>query len=155
MRNAIKIVGLLSALALSACGGDKGEDVGMFIGTWQPTSGTMTEVCQGATYTDSLTNVTWSAGVSSDLVQPVANGVCALMADVRGATATGVPGQSCSASNGSGGTVMMTFGGYTFVVSPDGRTATENASGNITYFSGGETLPCTFNETGSYQKIGN
>ena len=152
MRNAIKMVGLLSALALSACGGDKGEDLGQFIGTWQPISGMTTEVCQGYTYTSGLSNLTWNMGISSDLLQN--GGTCPIMADANGATATGVPGQSCSLSDGTGTTGTVNLAGYTFVVSPDGHTATENASGSITYFGGGATLPCTFNETGSYQKIG-
>jgi len=151
MRNAMKMFGLLSALVLSACGGDKGEDLGQFIGTWQPISGMLTANCQGYTATASLSNVTWSMGVSSDLVQSTAGSTCAMMADVNGATASGVPGQTCTSPDGSETT---TVAGYTFVVGPDGRTATENGSGSITVFSGGVAIPCTFNETGSYQKIG-
>lgn len=153
MRNAMKMFGLLSALALSACGGDKGEDLGQFLGTWQPVSGMTTKVCEGYTYASDLSSVTWNKGISSDLVQTI-DGTCAIMADANGATATGVPGQSCSFSDGTGTTGTVSFAGYTFVVSPDGRTATENASGTVTYFGGGATIPCTFNETGSYQKIG-
>lgn len=152
MRNAITMVGLLLGITLSACGGDKGDDLATFIGTWQPTAGAVTEICQGYTYTNSLSNLTWTAGVSSDLVQT--DGSCALLANVSGATATGIPGQSCSGA-ASGGTATLTFGGYTFVVSPDGHTATENASGNITYVVDGATIPCTLNETGSFHKIGN
>jgi hypothetical protein len=151
MRNAMKMFGLLSALALSACGGDKGEDLGQFLGTWQPISGVLTIVCQGYTYTSSLGNLTWNTGISSDLVQTSAGSTCAIMAEVNGATATAAPGQICSSPDGSQTTAVA---GYTFVVGPDGRTATENGSGTLTLFSGGVTIPCTFNETGSYQKIG-
>jgi hypothetical protein len=151
MRNAMKMFGLLSALALSACGGDKGEDLGQFLGTWQPISGAMTMTCQGYAYTFSLGNVTWNMGVSSDLLQSAMGNTCAIMADVNGATASGVSGQTCSSPDGS---ETMTIAGYTFVVAPDGRTGTENASGGITLFDGGAAIPCTFNETGSYQKIG-
>ena len=44
---------------------------------------------------------------------------------------------------------------YTFVVSPDGHTATENSSGQMTFVDRGAYVVCTFNETGSYRKIGN
>jgi hypothetical protein len=153
MRNAIKMVGLALTLALSACGGDNGEDLGRFVGTWQPTSGTLNLVCQGQLYTDSVTsNLTWRTGVSSDLVQTADGSPCAITADVNGATATGVPGQACAAP---GGQQTTTFAAYTFVVSPDGRTAAENTSGSITFFSQGASVACTFNETASYQKIGN
>jgi hypothetical protein len=154
MRNAIKLVGLVSMLALSACG-DKGDDLGPFLGTWQPTSGTLTAVCQGYTYTASLSdNVIWRPGVSSDLVQTVPGNSCAFMADVKGSTALGLPGQNCTSSDGTGGQQTIAFTGYTFVISPDGHTATENASGSVTFFADGATVPCSLNETGSYQKIG-
>ena len=151
MRNAIKMLGLVSAVALSACGGDKGDDLGRFVGTWQPTSGTLTEICQGYTYTDTVTSgVTWQTGLSSDLVSTDAFAGCALNADVSGSTAIGEPGKTCNPD----GTEMITIGSYTFVASPDGHTATENASGNIVYLDSGAATSCTFNETAAYQKIG-
>lgn len=152
MRNAIKMLGLVSALVLSACGGDKGDDLGRFIGTWQPTSGTVTEVCPGYTFNATLTSTTWRAGLSSDLVSTDALGACSLTADVAGSTASGTPGTSCANADG---TFRATFNSYTFVVSPDGHTASENASGTMVYVDGGATIPCSFNETGSYQKISN
>ena len=154
MRNAIKTVGLVSVLVLSACGGDKGDDLGRFIGTWQATSGTWTAVCQGYPSTGTVTgNVVWSAGIGSDLVQTDASG-CSIMADVRGATASGAPSTSCTGPDGAGGVQTVTFASYTFVVSPDGHTASENSSGQITVIEQGVTIPCTMNETASYQKIG-
>ena len=156
MRNAIKMVGLLSALALSACGGDKGDDLNQFVGTWQATSGTWTIVCQGYTYTGSVTGTfIWSAGIGSDLVQTDSSGSCSLMADVRGFTASGTPGKSCTQPDDSGGVRTTTYSTYTFVVSPDGHTGAENSSGQMTFAAQGASVVCTFNETGSYQKIGN
>jgi hypothetical protein len=156
MRNAIKMVGLVSVLTLSACGGDKGEDLGRFVGTWQATSGMQTAVCDGYTYTSALTgSLVWSEGISSDLLQTSQSGACAMMADVRGLTASGLPGKTCSGPDGTGGVQTVTYSTYTFVLSPDGHTATENGSGQITIVDQGVTLVCTFNATGSYQKIGN
>lgn len=155
MRNAIKMVGLVSALTLSACGGDKGDDLGRFVGTWRATAGTVTTVCPGyAPSTDPVTNgVTWSLGVSSDLVATGTD--CATMANVAGSTATGAPGLVCSSAVGDGVVATLTLTSYTFVISPDGHTATENESGGVTFVADGATIPCTFNQTASYQKIGN
>jgi hypothetical protein len=155
MRNAITMVGLVSALALSACGGDKGDNLGRFVGTWRATAGTITTACPGYTpSTDPVTDgITWSLGVSSDLVATGAD--CAIMANVAGFTAMGAPGVVCSGAVSDGLVATLTLTSYTFVVSPDGHTATENESGGITYVADGATIPCTFNETASYQKIGN
>jgi hypothetical protein len=151
MRNTIKMFGLGAALVLSACGGDKGDDLGRFIGTWQPTSGTLTAVCGGYTYTQAVNiDTIWRAGTSSDLITTDASGLCSLPADVNGYTAA-ASGKSCTGSDGS----ILTISSYTFVISPDGRTATENESGNAVYVVSGGTVPCTMSETASYQKISN
>jgi hypothetical protein len=157
MRHAIKMVGLVFVLALSACGGESGETFDRFVGTWHAVAGTITESCPGGgTYTYSVTgNVVWSSGVSSDLVSTSAFITCPLTADVTGSTASGVPGQACTAADGTGVTSTVTLSGYTFVMAPDGHTATENASGQATYIANGAAIACTFNESGSYQKIGN
>ena len=155
MRNAIKMVGLVSALVLSACGGDKGDDLGRFVGTWRATAGTLTTVCPGyAPSTDPVTEgITWSLGVSSDLVTTGTG--CAIMADVAGSTATGALGLACSSTVSDGVVAMFTVTSYTFVISPDGHTATENESAGVTFVVDGATIPCTANQTASYQKIGN
>jgi hypothetical protein len=77
------------------------------------------------------------------------------MADVTNATASGIPGQTCSQSDGTGATSTLAFTGYTFVVATDGHTATENASGSVTLVVSGASLVCSISETGSYEKIGN
>jgi hypothetical protein len=156
MRHAIKMIGLVLVLTLSACDDQNGENLGRFIGTWRVTSGTATSACPGyAPSTSPLTgNTVWSAGISSDLTMTFPDSSCALMADVSGATASGVPGQSCTASDATG-TATVTFAGYTFVIAADGQTATENVSGNVTYVIEGVSFVCSFNQSGSYQKISN
>ncbi len=157
MRHTIMMLGMTMAMAASACGGESGGDeFARFVGTWRPVSGTSTTSCPGyAPQTGSVTtNLTWSTGVGSDLISTDGSS-CALMADVTSATAAGVPGQSCTTPDGQGGTYTVVVSGYTFVISADGRTATENASGQITYVGGGASLICTFTGTASYQKIGN
>jgi hypothetical protein len=114
-------------------------------------------ICPGyAPFTNPLVgNAIWSRGVSTDLLSMSALVACPLMADVSASTAIAVPGQTCTQSDGTGGTSSVAFTGYTFVVSPDNRTAREDASGQITFTADGAILVCSFNETGSYQKIGN
>ena len=152
MRNAIKMFGLVSALVLSACGGDKGDDLGRFVGTWQATSGTFTEICPGYTYTDAITgSETWQTGLTSDLVSTDAIEGCPVEVDVNGSTASGTPGKTCASPDG---TATVTIHSYAFVIAPDGHTATESASGNFVYIVSGATIPCSFNVTAAYQKIG-
>ncbi len=157
MRHAIKMLGLVFVLALSACAGEEGDNLGRFVGTWRVTAATVTRVCPGyGTLTDAISgNTTWSTGVSSDLVSLAALTTCPLMADVTNATASAIPGQSCTESDGAGGTFTVTLTGYTFVLSPDGHTATENASGQMTFIVEGASVICSFTESGSYQKISN
>ena len=144
-------------LALSACGGDKGDDLGRFVGTWQATSGTLTAVCDGYTYTAALTgNIVWSEGISSDLLQTDQSGTCSMMADVRGLTASGVPGKSCTGPDGAGGVQTVTYSTYTFVALPRrAHRDRERLWTASTFVDQGVSLVCTFNGTGSYQKISN
>ena len=121
------------------------------------TSGTYTTTCPGyVPDTEALSGgATWSPGVSSDLVGATAIVDCPMMADVTGATASGLPGQPCTGTDSSGETYTLTVSGYTFVLSPDGRTATENCSMQLAIVGGGASVVCSITETGSYQKISN
>ena len=158
MRHTIKMLGLVLGMALSACeGGGEQNAFGKFVGAWRATAGTVTTTCPGyASETQALTGTTtWSQGVGSDLVSTDGLVSCPLMADVSASTATGLPGQSCTEADATGATATIMLTGYTFVLSPDGRTGTENASGQITYTEQGAIVVCSFNESGSYQKISN
>ena len=85
MRHTIKMLGLVFALALSACAGEDRDNLKRFVGTWRATSGTITTICPGyAPFTDPVSgNLVWSSGVSSDLVSTDPNGACAMMAEVN------------------------------------------------------------------------
>ncbi|HEY7375481.1 MAG TPA: hypothetical protein VIF57_25210, partial [Polyangia bacterium] len=117
--------------------------------------GTITTICPGyEPLTDTLAgNLIWSRGVNSDLVDTGSN--CPITAEVNGSTASSPSSQTCTQSDGAGGSSTVAISAYTFVIAPDGHTATENLSGNLTFIVDGATLLCTLNQTGSYEKIGN
>lgn len=154
MRNAIGIVGMAMGLVLSACG-EAGDGVGPFVGTWHPTSGTIRKACPGAVPSTEnvVRDVLWSAGINSDLVSTTPLTPCRLRADVADGTAFGLPDDKCTHSDGAGGTSTVIFSRYTFTVSSDGRTATESAAGQITRVNQGVATGCSFEATGSYQKV--
>ena len=152
MRYAIKVLGLVSVLVLSACGSEGGKDFGQFVGTWRATSGTVTRVCpDDDPYTEVLAgDIVWINGVSSDLVAKSPITPCRLKAVVTGATASGVSGQGCTESDDAGGRVTVTLTSYMFVVSSDGLTAAEISSGQVTHEDHASTKVCSFDETASY-----
>jgi len=122
-----------------------------FVGTWHPTSGTITYNCGGVITPDTVTdNLTWAAGVGADLVQTA--GSCVFKANVVSSTASALPSQSCNMQSGTTN-ITLALAAYTFSLSADGLTATESASGNATLSDSGVTLTCTYNETASYTKI--
>jgi hypothetical protein len=162
MRNSLKTLLVASLLTAGACGGGSdGKDLSRFTGIWLPTAGTQTKTCGGQPSTFPVTDsVTWSLGSTSDLVQPVlSQASCFLHADVDGDTASIVGAATCMVpgTDDYGYTVnsAVTLTAYTFALSPDGKTATENFSGSIleTDNGTGTTASCTFSETaGSYQR---
>jgi hypothetical protein len=155
MRNAIGMIGLATGLVLSACG-ETGDGVDQFVGTWRPVSGTVRKGCPGAVPTteNSVRDVLWSAGVNSDLVSTTPLTPCRLKADVANGTAFGLPDDKCTQPDGAGGTSTVIFNRYAFAVSLDGRTATESAAGQITRVDRSVATGCSFEATGSYQKVG-
>ena len=122
-----------------------------FVGTWHPTSGNITYNCDGVISTDSIVdNLTWAAGVGSDLVQTA--GSCVFKANVVSSTASALPSQSCNEQVGTTN-VTLALEAYTFSLSADGLTAMESGSGTATYVDSGQTFKCKTSETASYTKI--
>jgi hypothetical protein len=160
MRNALKALLVTFMLACGACGGGAdGPDLSRFVGTWTPTAGTIALDCAGQSSTIPSGIVTWAIGSSSDLIQPIANTTCVMHADVSGVTAEEPNTQTCAVSTtddyGDPVTEMFSYSAYTFVINPDGKTATENLSGTVlvtnSYY--GTSTTCTMSEAGaSYQK---
>jgi len=145
-----------------ACGGGSdGKDMAAFVGVWSPTAGTTAVVCSGNTNTSAVSgNVTWSLGTSSDLIQTLTNSSCVIHADVEGETASGVGTQTCvfestDSYTGDPLSTSISLTAYTFVISGDGHTATENFSGTLLQTDNytGLNTSCSYSETaGSYQK---
>ena len=157
----MRIFGTMLAIAtlagsLQACSSGGGSGGGKFIGTWHPSSGTVTTTCPGlGTSTDPVTtNLIWAMGVSSDLVQTDPSTSCVLSANITGSTASG-SGPPCSFSDQMGGTFTLTISTYTFALAADGQTAQENGSGTLVDNNGGVSVTCSLSETAAYQKISN
>lgn len=155
MRNAIRMLGLVSVLAMSACDGGGGGDSDQFVGTWRAMSGSVTRICPGgAPSTEAVTgDVIWINGGSSDLAATSVLTPCRLKANVTDATAFGDLGSGCTKSDDAEGSTMVTVTTYTFAILKDGRTARESASGQVTRVDHGTAITCSFNESASYQRI--
>jgi hypothetical protein len=156
MRNAIKMVGLVFVLALEACGEGSGGGggVGAFVGTWRPAGGGIKKECPGTPPTTEAIarDAFWSAGTSSDLTSITSLSPCRVRADVAETAAIGVPDDNCRYAEGDGNSTLA-LNRYTFVIAPDGGSAVESASGQITRVEGGVAIACTFEESGIYVKI--
>jgi hypothetical protein len=164
MRDPVKALLVTLSLAGAACGSSGGgKDVGKFIGVWGAPTGSEMTTCTGQPQLSGTEQVTtpetWAMGSTSDLVQTVASlGGCVFHANVSANTATGTPSQTCTVTgalpNGDPATEVLTFTAYTFVVSSDGLTATENLAGNevITDNASAMATDCTFTQSASYTK---
>jgi hypothetical protein len=138
-----------------------GGKLAPFVGTWTAVSGTLAILCPGVpASTEAVTGTeTWAPGTVSDLVQPGFEADCDLNANVSARTATALPGQTCTESSTddtSGDTITQDFTieSFKFVVSSDGKSATQTFAGNDDYTdvtTGGE-LVCMFTETASFTK---
>jgi hypothetical protein len=145
MRYAIKVFGLVCCLAVSACDGEEREP-GQFVGRWRAEAGTLTKVCPGERERAEAVagDVVWIDGRNA---MP-----CRLKADVSDRMASIVPGHVCTRSDGAGGTVMVTFDSYEFVLLPLGNSAFERASGQITRERKGVATACAFTQAAWYQR---
>ena len=96
------VIGLFLGLgaAMQGCG-DDGDDLSLFVGTWQYTQSAGAFTCTGSTPTDFTFSgrKIWGAGVTSDLVDLTDN--CNYKFDVKGKVATIQAMQSCTFSDGS------------------------------------------------------
>jgi hypothetical protein len=154
MRNAIRMIGLAMGLVLSGCGGTE-DGAEVFVGTWHPILGAIRRACPGAApTTESVRDIVWSTGVETDLVSTTALTPCRLKAEVVAGTAVGVPDDKCTVVDRAGGLSTVVVNRYAFVVSPNGRTATESAAGQITRVDQGVATACSFEATALYQKVG-
>jgi hypothetical protein len=152
--------------AVAACGQDAdpaqaddavsaSDAVRAFAGAWRPTAGTVTTKCAGGEAVSErvLVNLTWATrGDDADLVTNDL-GSCAFHANVTGSTASAAPNQGCVVSDGAYGFTTTAFTSYTFTVSPDGQTATEDRAGTIDYEEGVTSSPaCSFVGTATYER---
>lgn len=153
MRNAIRMVGLAMGLVLSACG-ETGDGTSVFVGTWRPIVGAIRRACPGAApTTERVREIVWSAGVDSDLVTTTELTPCRLKAVVVAGTAVGIPDDKCTVDDGMGVSTVL-VNRYAFVLSSDGRTATESAAGQVTRVDEGVATGCSFEATALYRKAG-
>lgn len=156
----ISKVMLVSALAcLGACGGGSsgGGGVAKIKGTWQPTSYMSTITCPGfnPNVQNTGSNVIWSMGTISDVVQTDTTTSCVILADVTGYTASARPGQSCLTHDALGDTINVTLTSYTFSLSADFQTAAEAGSGSAQVtFTDGTASVCVYSLSAAYHKIG-
>ena len=156
MRDSVKVLVMALSLAGITCGSSSGgKDLSKFKGTWQPTTYMATITCGGTPdVVNTGDNITWSGGVSTDLVQTDPTTNCVLDADVTGETASAISGQTCTVHDSSGDNIVLNLPQYTFSLSADGQTATEASSGtaNVTFTDGTATV-CQYSESASYHKI--
>ena len=130
------------------------EAIGPFAGTWHPTSGAVTKACPGAAAVSEpvVVDLTWSRGAdAASLVTGDLND-CQFQANVTGTTASAASDQRCAVSDGAYDFTTTSFVRYTFSVSADGRTATEERAGTIQYPDSGAAAACSFTGTAVYER---
>jgi hypothetical protein len=114
------------------CGGagaPKNVDLSRFVGTWNVVTATVNGTCSdGTSYMNvikesdhSTRTDTWTLGTTTDLVDHE-TASCSFAANVRGATASYVPGQQCGQGAGAERPISLAF-----TVSDDDLTAAEDS----------------------------
>jgi hypothetical protein len=169
IEKSIGVTTLLLVLGVTGCGpngGPKPADAGgvdaaadadpkglaRFIGTWNPTSGSVQLVCDGAVSASDITDPDiWVKGTASDLFQTEG---CQLEANLSGDVATALPAQTCDTTDQTGAAGTLTFTTYTFTLASSGSTAGESSSGTAVFTASTGTGSCTFTETAAYSKAG-
>ena len=126
-----------------------------FVGTWQVISGGMTTNCGGYQPETNATtaSLTWRKGAGTEIIAAGPAGFCPLTANVSGLTASVLPSQACTATDGGYTQFTIERTAYTFTLSTDAPIATEESSGTMQTNEGGTvTANCTFQGTAIYQK---
>jgi hypothetical protein len=160
LSNALLATALISTLALAGCGSSSDGDTDMFVGIWNYTTGTATTTCGGSSQTDPLSgNITIGHGIDTPRVMVFDPCTQGLKMNVTGPSANVVSGQMCtkmtSVTLNDGtvvpGTLTLIFNAGSFAVT--GTSATISAGGNANLVFAGQTLPCTFTQTGTAAKV--
>ena len=119
----VGLVGLVALATTTAGCGDDGTNLTQFTGTWMYTASEGTLACPGQTTLMGTlgTNKLWSEGVSSDLVDlsPLifdSSISCYFTFDVKDKVATIQAGQTCSFSDGAGGSIPDVPTTWTFTL---------------------------------------
>jgi hypothetical protein len=169
MKTTKLLTAVLLALGLAACdagptndlestagGAEVNAEREAFIGTWKAISGSMTTSCAGYAPEINVTtaNLTWTRGAgATELVAAGSGGFCPLNARVSGRTATVVPDEACTSSDGGYIQFTITRGAYTFTLAPDAAVGTEETSGTMkTIDAGNVTDNCSYQGRSVYQK---
>jgi hypothetical protein len=168
MKTTNLLMAVLLVLGLGACQGDPSADTetttgpaetpggrDTFVGTWQVISGSMTTNCDGYSPETNATtaNLTWRKGAGIEIIAAGPAGFCPLTANVSGLTASVLPSQACTATDGGYTQFTIQRTAYTFTLSADAPIATEESSGTMqTNEAGTVTANCTFQGTAIYQK---
>lgn len=157
---------LLPLLGLAACDGngaavatprdatvDAEDHVAAFVGQWQWTSGTTMITCAGTPLTPSQLTGTFnvSRGTDAPLVVSMMPG-CDLRFVNADTAATARPGQTCAVTVAEGFPATLRYSSGTMILS--GQASTISATGDFAINANGQTVTCTFTQSGTAMKLG-
>lgn len=152
LTRSLSVATLLAALSLAGCGGGDDDDLGQFIGKWQWTTGSAMATCGGQPGNPNQLTGTFnvSKGTDAPLVIDISSD-CNLRFQNAGNAATVRGGQTCL-STADNITVTLNYTAGTMIVT--GFAATLSAGGNFALNANGQTIMCTFTQSGTAMKVG-